>query len=343
MLASDIERLLCERHGELFKFWTSGLRIPEASVEAHCDMVYTLVLTGRDDEIAPAAIEQFVAFLAGLSLPGWTPLNDRPPILVHNCAYAFGALNLLFDTPAPLYDAVLAGRQEDLAQIIDPETSRPVLPRKWVHHNWRISHWIGGVPAMVLSLARSGFARSRYFESLFDNIRNATDAFIDSQTGLLKAYKSELIQGAFRILYSARHNPDLGDVGGVAHILWVDHATGREYVGLEAVLAHAQTLFRASKPFMESVPYCLDFDVVQIVRTGLEQSQGDRGTDAARAEIMLSDIEAFFAAKVPDAYTLHKIPGALATYHECALLCGCDITETLGTPARDVIKSAHWL
>lgn len=343
MLRNNIERHLERRHGSLFEFWTQGGAIPSASVEAHCDMVYSLFLLGRGDTIPCDAIEKFVALLKTKNLPGWVPMTDAPPILVHNCAYGFGALNLLADDPAPLYEAVLKGRRSDLSQILDPASRRPVFPPKWAHHNWRVSHWIGGIPSILLSVARSGFSGAQLYAELVGPVRDATDALIDSQTGLLKAYRSAIVQKAFRTLYTLRHDPDLGDVGGVAHILWFDHAIGRRYVALEAVLEQSQKLFRRYAPFMETAPYCLDFDIVQIVRTGLEQTKEDRQADAARARQMITDIEHFFASPVSKTYTLHKIPGALATYHECALLAQADTQGALGTAPIDIIKSAYWL
>lgn len=317
--------------------------MPEASVEAHCDMVYTLYMLGSLELIAPAAVEQFSTFLRAKNLPGWEPEGDERPILVHNCAYAFGALNLLSANPAALYNAVLGGRQSDLDAIVHPKTKVPVFPPKWAHHNWRVSHWIGGIPSMLLSVARSGWTEADRYEALFHEVRYATDRLLAQDTGLIKAYKSDAVQYLFRRLYSLRHDPDLGDLGGVAHILWVDHAIGRRYVGLDQILKRSQLLFHTHPLFMEKVPYCLDFDIVQVVRTAREQAGQKPDLDVVRARKMMTDIERFFQSGVPETYTLHKVPGALATYHECAMLSESDTKVEISIAPIDIIKKAHWL
>lgn len=343
MLKSTIEHHLRARHGPLLEFWTEGGAMPETSLEAHCDMIYSLFLLGRAGEIPHSAIDAFLAFLGRKNLPGWSSNSNDPKVLVHNCAYAFGALNLLSDAPAPYYDEVLGTRTEAIGELVDSRTLRPVFPSKWAHHSWRVSHWIGGVPSIVLSLARSGYAGADRYAALLAPVRNAVDALLDPQTGLLRTYNSALLQTLFRKAYALRHDPDLGDVGGVAHILWVDHVIGRKYVALPSILAQSQALFRGHSPFMEQVPYCLDFDVVQIVRTGLDQTSGDRGDDGARARAMMADIEQFFAGGPNESYSLHKVPGALAAYHECALIAEVDPSAQLGTRAIDIIARAFWL
>lgn len=343
MLKSDITALLEQRHAELLSFWLTGKDMPEASVEAHCDMIYTLYMLGDIDRVSADAVDQFLVYLRAKNLPGWKPEGTDAPILVHNCAYAFGALNLLSASPAPLYDAVLAGREPDLDAIVDAQTNHPKFPPKWAHHNWRVSHWIGGIPSLILSVARSGSKASAQYAKIIEAVRPATDDLLDHRTGLIKAYRSEIVQQLFRRLYAVRHDPELGDVGGVAHILWVDHAMGRRYLALDSVLKQSQELFHRNSPFMEKVPYCLDFDIVQIVRTGLDQTGEDRSADTARANKMMADIENFFSAEVPSEYSLHKIPGALATYHECALIGGVDPSASVGRSATDIISRAYWL
>lgn len=343
MLKSDITSLLENRHAALLRFWTTGHGMPDASVEAHCDMVYTLYMLGDIDRVPADAIDKFLVYLRGKNLPGWKPEGSDKTILVHNCAYAFGALNLLSDAPAPLYDAILAGRQPDLDAIVDVKTNHPKFPGKWAHHNWRVSHWIGGIPSLILSVARSGSKASGEYAKIIEAVRPATNDLLDHQTGLIRAYRSKFVQQIFRKLYAVRHDPVLGDVGGVAHILWVDHAMGRQYLAIDSLLKQSQKLFHNNSPFMEKVPYCLDFDIVQIVRTGLDQTGSDRSADAARSNKMMSDIENFFSGEIPENYSLHKIPGALATYHECALIGEREIAGQIGRDATDIIARAYWL
>ncbi len=329
---------------DVFSFWTGKSFLPEtASVEAHCDMVYALIFLGLGDAIAPTAVDQFAALLAFRELPVFAAGSDAKPLSVHNCAYAFGALNLLSDRFPGLYEVVLSGRTLDLHQIVDPVTHAPVFPQKWSHHTWRVSHWIGGIPSILLSLSRSGSAVAAQCDALLMPVRQAVNPMLDPETGRLKAYRSALVQKLFRRLYALRHDPDLGDLGGVAHILWFDHATGLPYTGVKGMLAQARKLFCLHRPFMERVPYCLDFDIVQIVRTaGAQTGHRDPG-DLHRAEALLLDIEAFFAKSDTKSYSLHKLTGALATCHECALILDRKTVFASNILPVDIIKKAYWI
>ena len=341
---TTVRSYLDGRHADIVAFWTGQTdTMPVATVEAHCDVVYSLYLLGQRDFIAPQAVQAFVNLLAGLHLPGWQKRGDETTISVHNCAYAFGALNIISDQPADLFEQVLAGRTLEMSQLINPDTHVPKFPPKWAHHNWRVSHWIGGVPSIILSIARSGARQGQQFADLIVLVRDATDSLVNQRTGLLRAYRSDLIQALFRLAYGVRHDPVLADVGGVSHLLWIDHVLDRRYVASEAILSEASALLHRHTPFMEGVPYCLDFDIVQALRTAANQNGGQRKQDQQRALTMMADIEKFFAKGPPDTYTLHKVPGALATYHECLLVAHPDGYVHNGVPATDVIKRAYWL
>jgi hypothetical protein len=344
-MKTDILKYLSNNHEALLHFWRGEGAMPDVTAEAHCDMVYTLFMLDDGKSISGSAAEAFYSFLNGYNLPGWGYAEEKPVLSVHNVAYVFGALNLISESlsisRAEVFDKVLAHRKLDLGRIVDPTSSLPVFPRKWAHHNWRVSHWIGGIPSLILSVAESGGRFSEIFKPLSIKVRDATDAYINKRTGIIKAWRNPVIQQAFRFAYSIRHDPDLGDIGGVAHILWVDHAMGRKYIAAEALLAQSQNLMLKHSPFMEKVPYCLDFDIVQIVRTGLEQTGSDRGNITGRAKEMMSDISAYFATGPGLEYTLHKVPGALATYHECAMIAEQPTGFT--HDAIDIISFAKWL
>jgi len=93
---------------------------------------------------------------------------------------------------------------------------------------------------------------------------------------------------------------------------------------------------------MESAPYCLDFDVIQAFRTACEQTTGPSEVERERVDDLRRDVAAFFV-NPPKDFTLHKIPGALATYHECDLLLGTEVSELSGGTPVDIIKEANWL
>lgn len=341
-LKEGVLRFLESRHTDLYKFWTGHQALPNASIQDHCDVIYSLFLIGAVCEVPAASIERFCSLAAKADLPGWKARQAGAGLSVHNCAYLFGSLNLLAPNPGDLYDLILAGRDKDLPSLIDPETSLPQFPAKWTHHAWRVSHWLGGVPSVLLSLERSGSKVASYFAGTAERTRNAVERLIDQETGLIRAYKSALLQKIFRTLYRIRHNPDLGELGGIAHILWIDHVLGRRYTASAALLQSSSELFNAHTPYMESVPYCLDFDIVQIVRTASQQLGVTNSRDIGRATDMMEHIERYFDAP-DDHYILHKVPGALAAYHECSALAGSSSPLTLDGRPIDIIKQAYWL
>ncbi|MGY4748594.1 hypothetical protein ACVNHC_01890 [Pannonibacter sp. Q-1] len=319
-----------------FKFWTEGKYSPDSSIESLCDMAYCLYLLDHEKIIDHSASKKFSEILREQNFPGWE-FDKSNTLSIHNLAYAFGTLNLLPNKEL-LYDRALFNRVPDFGSIIDQNTKRPVFPRKWAHHSWRVSHWLGGVPSILLSVSNSGHPVAEDYINLSRTVREATDSLINPETGLIKAYNSDLIQLMFRFFYSARHDPDLGDLGGIAHILWIDHALDRRYVALEKLYESSRRKFLERTPFMEKVPYCLDFDIVQIVRTSGAQLSVTDTQSIDRAFSMMKDIESFFAGRIPDTFTLHKAPGALATWHECGI-----IINGPSSNHKDIIRQCYWL
>lgn len=63
----------------------------------------------------------------------------------------------------------------------------------------------------------------------------------------------------------------------------------------------------------------------------------------ARAAGFIDDTLAFFCAPVASTYGLHKIPGALASIHECAWLTGEAHVRGIDVPRMDIIRRAYWL
>ncbi|MCA3445171.1 MAG: hypothetical protein INF93_00390 [Rhodobacter sp.] len=337
-------RHMSDRYAPLLAFWTGQGPLPQSTrIEAHCDLVYTLVLLGEEATVPSAALKALVEALRGYSLPGLAPHAGLPVLSVHNLAYACGVLNLFPARKTALYSRLAEGRSFAPDTIVDPASHLPIFPPKWAHHNWRVSHWIGGIPSILLSLSRSGLPFADQAAQRLAITRDASDRLVAPQTGLLRAWRSDAVQWLFRRLYAFRHDPDLGDLGGVAHLLWIDHVIGRRYVGLEALHAQASHLFRKHGPFMEAVPYCLDFDIVQILRTAAGQLGRTDPADRTRAAGMMAAIEAFFAAPIPEGYTLHKVPGALATWHECALMTDTPTGPDHTNPPTDIIREAFWL
>jgi len=342
-LKGDVIARLERQHANVLSFLENGTGGGDIGVQDCCDVIYSLFLLGEGGRLAAAAPDAFCDALAKVDFPGWKA-TGKDRLTVHNVAYAFGALNLLRTiTGRDLYGRVLQGREPAFDQLIDGKTGLPLYPRWLAHHNWRVSHWLGGIPSIFLSLSMADLPDRAAHRARAEALIERTNRSLDPKTGLIRLYKVKLLQSAFRLFYGVRHDPDLGDVGGVAHVTWVNHAMGIAYVANDALCKTAGDLFLAHSPYMESVPYCLDFDIVQIVRTAMKRNSDAARKYEARAREMMSSIEDFFSGEVPEGYTLHKLPGALATYHECLLLAGGTGALGSGMKAIDIITAANWL
>ncbi len=325
-----------------FRFWRG--EPVTAPLQDLCDALYTLVLLDAVDGVAPTAPAAFARAVsnrrlaAGLSRSG----ADAEPANVHLTAYVLGTLALLAALGHDLHDEVLPGAGWRLGEIIDEATGRPRWPQAWSHHSWRVSHWVGGACSIIASLERAMPERlAQHTRHGGRAVLAAADALIDPRTGFLKCYRSDLLHRLFNAAYKLRHDPLAGEVGGVVHVHWVNHALGRSpFKGADGLYRAAMRLLER-QPFIERTPYCLDFDVVQIARVA-----GPAQPDEAlrkRAVRFAADLAAFFAQPRPDGYTLHRLPGALATWHECALIAGEAHVAGLDTPTVDIVKAAYWI
>lgn len=309
---------------------------------ACCDMAYSRYLMGLPAFGGEPEFSRFVNLVRAHGLAGARP-GDKPALNVHLTAYVLGALNLAGAEHQPAVRDLILAQDWQWERIIASDVLLPRWPRKYSHHSWRVSHWIGGTASIVQSLWRTVPERCAALNMPTTMALLAScDSLIDGRSGLLRTYRSDFIQFVFRQLYRIRHDPDAGDVGGIVHLHWVNYAEGRlPYKSSEALAKKSWRLMQKA-PFMESVPYCLDFDVVQIVRTADAELAGTVAV-RDRAGRYAADILAFFQAGLDSGYALHKLPGALATIHECALIRGEEQPDGLDIPVVDIIKAAHWI
>lgn len=342
-LRSNVIKYLNEEYNDVVQFWLDGCSMQRSrSIQDHCDFLYAVYLIGEQDHLKESSIDSFLDYISTIELIGWSQKRATGPrIGIHNTAYLFGALNLLPIDKGAAYERVLRDKTFSPSALFDSQYV-PIYPRRWSHHSWRVSHWLGGAPSILMSVERSASNYSNVTAGLASKVREATTPLINPHNGLIVAYKSKILQKTFRALYTLRHNALLADIGGIAHILWIDHAMSRRYTAVNEIYEQSSRLFSANRPFMEKVPYCLDFDVVQALRTSAEQLGGGTEQDRKRALEMMTSIEAYFESPMSP-YTLHKLPGALATYHECGLLLGMDRLPGVNSTPIDIIKVAHWL
>jgi len=330
-------RLIGLKSPDGLAFWTGGNGAADVvPPQDHADIVYSLYLIGEGERIDPGAAKRFAKHLAGLPLYGKT----RKGLNAHVSAYLLATIRILVELGKLNSEDDIEEIYQDWQQdLLFDSLLLPRWPRMWSHHIWRVSHWIGGSSSILLHLAASGRVAWATKELLQQVLDASERHILDHHTGLLRTYRSKLLHRGFRKLYQALHDPDIADLGGIVHLLWVYHAIDRRYVGSAALSAAASRELRR-EPFMESVPYCLDFDIIQLKRTA--EFQFDKDT-VARADRFIDDTLAFFRAPLSSTYTLHKLPGALAALHECAFITGQEKVRGLEVERTDIIRVAYWL
>ena len=277
--------------------------------------------------------------------------EQNASVSVHGTAYTLGAFALLKTRGHDLFSEVLAPESWALDQLIDGDSRLPRWPAKWSHHTWRVSHWVGGSLAILHELWRQmPKACEASGVPAVDDVLQAVDGLIDGQTGMLRCYHSRWLQLAFRQAYRLRHDPLLGDIGGVVHVHWVNYAHNRPFKAGGPLFDAARAVMLERWPFMEQVPYCLDFDVVQIVRASMPSNlpRADQGALQTRASSYALDIKRFLEDNLNPDYALHKLPGALATLHECILINPSIKLHDLGLPStngqtKDIMQDVAWL
>jgi hypothetical protein len=342
-LADATQTFLARRASDAWSFWCDAGSSARPDIMAACDTLYCLKLIGRIDLVAADAPARFSELLSGCRLAGGIGKGHGRPLGVHRTAYVLAAMNLLAGMGQVVHgDAVRSGGW-NLGEILDSH-GRVRWPWYLAHHAWRIGHWIGGIPSILLSLWRHvpELAEQNRLPHAATVLRNSDD-LIDARTGLLRTYRLTALQKAFRSLYRFRHDPDAGDVGGIAHLHWCNYAAGRTpYKGAAALFDRSWQLLQR-RPFMERVPYCLDFDVVQIARTAMPDDDRRGVALNARFDDYASAILEFYDSGLDNNYSLHALPGGLATLHECAIAGGKQSVPGLGSPPVDIAKEAHWI
>ena len=330
-------------------FWLDGTGEATAIAwQDHADMVYTLRFLDRLSQTPKETVQSYLNAVADADLygrirvrqSGQGAANSAPT--AHMTAYVLGAARLVEDATGCALPAH-AFEGWDLAQIIDPASDLPRYPKAWSHHIWRVSHWIGGGPSIVLNLSRWGKVDG-INAALLERVLTAIETqLLDPHTDRLHPYRSALIQKGFRVAYKIRHDPEIADIGGLVHILWIYHATGREYRNRAALYDASWCHLRGEVPFMEHAPYCLDFDIIQLMRTAQPTPEAFSPDAVQRAAQFVDDTAAYIRTLPQTGYTLHRLTGALAAMHEAALILGGDHVAPLGVAPVDIIKEAGWL
>jgi hypothetical protein len=342
-LADSTQAYLARCAPQALYFWCENGSCAQPDILAACDTLYCLKLIERMDLVAPDAAARFAALLNGYRLAGGIGKGEGPPLSIHRTAYALATMNLLAESGRPVHGEVVRPFDWQLRELLDGG-SCVRWPWYLAHHAWRIGHWIGGIPSILLSLWRyvPELAAANRLPHPAAVLRNS-DTLIDARTGLFRVYRTEFVQRAFRGLYRFRHDPDAGDIGGIAHLHWCNYAADRmPYKAAPALFDRTWDLLQR-QPFMEKAPYCLDFDVVQIARTAIPPGDARAGKLKVRVDEYAAAILDFYDAGLDDSYGLHKLPGGLATLHECALTADSARVPGLDITPVDIAKEAYWI
>lgn len=344
-LCQGVERFLAQNHPAALGFWTDAHDIPETSLQSLCDALYALHLLDKCTKVNPKAARAFVDRLNTVALAGGltSPPTGAKAINVHGTAYALGVLRLLRLSGLLEGEIALSGKHWDMTQLFD-KTWRPRWPARYSHHNWRVSHWTGGAVSILANLHEL-FPKKAASQNLppLTKVLDRANSLIDPRTGLLKCYRSDVLQKIFRNLYRLRHDPDAGDIGGVVHLHWINWAAGNLPYKAAGPMLQTATRLLEKRPFQETFPFCLDFDVLQIVRTGLGDHTAPGMDLIARSKAYSDDIEGFLVNSASTSFSLHALPGALATIHEAALLQSLPFVSGTNIKARDIIKESGWI
>lgn len=342
-LSDNVLAYLRRYAAEPMGFWTVAGSNATPDMLAVCDVFYSLKLIGAANMLASDAGPRFASLLGKYTLAGGIGQGSGPVLTVHKTAYALGVLNFLAAQGQPVQDAALRAEGWRSSELLD-RRHRPRWPWYFTHHAWRVGHWVGGIPAIVLSLWRLApelAARNRLPPPAL--VLNSSDALLDRETGLFRTYRIEALQQVFRALYKMRHDPDMGALGGVAHLHWGNYAAGRlPYKAAPALFDRTWSLMQR-RPFMEDVPYCLDFDILHLARTAIPEGDARTGALKERAEIFADDANHFYGTKLDGDYSLHKLPGGLAAVHECALIMRSEKVAGLEIAPVDVAREACWI
>lgn len=337
----------------LWNRWCSRNALSRIPAQDLCDIVYTLYFLDWPRRPSAAGISSLCARLADFRPKARLFGKGETPLDVHGTAYVLGALTLLAQVQPDLLERMLHRRGWVADDLIEVATALPRWPARWSHHGWRVGHWIGGACAIcaILEARVPELYRANGFPSSLA-VLERTEDLIDLSTGFLRCYgwgrSAALVHVTFNTLYALRHNPICGEIGGVVHVHWVNYFLGRPIKGAGPLYRIAMRELMTTQPFIERVPYCLDFDLIQITRI-IHESRGKPLAKELRQRLLdyMRALVVFVRGPLPADYSLHKIPGSLAALHECLLFLkgegGSDPDAHGHLAPRDIMREVTWL
>ena len=337
-------KFMGERYQEPFGYWSQTAKKPinKDDLMSYCDVIYSLYFLNWPIEIQKNQITGFIKMVFELKLYGSKiSQTDEFDCNCHLSAYLLGTVQLLRHAFPDVTSEIKMNMEWDFKRILD-NNNIPKFPSKFTHHSWRVSHWLGGVPSIILNVYRE--TQDENYKQLLNSVLNSLEEQAIDDNGLIKVHKSKFLHSIFRTLYKIKHSPKIGDIGGIVHILWVYHFLGKGYKANDNLLDYSVSLVDLNKRFMEGAPYCIDFDFIQLIRTAASKDVDNISKYENIFNHFNVEVTRYLTDEVNacDSFTLHKLPGALATLAETRLALQ-QIREETFERRFDVIKVAAWL
>lgn len=227
----------------------------------------------------------------------------------HSTAYALATLSLIDSLTESYtdYKKILTPLHASLDPTVGKVENLGLLNRA---HQWRGSHTFGGICAIQYYLKKYDFPTN------LDLLHYYQDQI--STDGLLNL-TNPVVSICFDSLYVLRHRPDTAKFGAVAHLYWMFDRKNLHQVDSLSVLTAINALVN-SDGSVEAIPYCLDYDLLYILRFFLESE--NKKTEAYQVSILTLNkcghrIYNFIMSN-SSKFWLHAIPGALAALQVCA-------------------------
>lgn len=278
---------------------------------SHADKVYIQYIS--DTKIFSKEELQFVreSIIESQDIEGY--ISDSKANKSHNkfhsTAYALATLSLIdsLTESRTEYKKILTPLHASLDPTIGKVENLGLLNRA---HQWRGSHTFGGICAIQYYLKKHDFPTN------LDLLHYYQDQI--STDGLLNL-TNRVVSKCFDSLYVLRHRPDTAKFGAVAHLYWMFERKNLQQVDSQSVLTAINSLVN-SDGSVEAIPYCLDYDLLYILRFFLETE--NKTTEAYQASIQTLNkcghrIYNFIMSN-SSKFWLHAIPGALAALQVCA-------------------------
>ena len=319
----------------------------EPDLYAMADAVLLYFTLGRLESVTTRAsrevwAERILAYQrpdGGFFVPGYHNLE-------HTTAYAIAALRLLEAEP----DEEYCSRLRPPAFLLPIMESQSAF-EKWIHGlDWLViwgnkrpgSHPGGGIPAIIGMTCE-------HFKSFWNNPPDV-DAWFDWYFGWLDKEanpKTGLWQRAiWNRIYS---RPNIIDVGGAAHFLWIYDACKRSYPYPEQTMKSGMAIQRRNG-LNGRRPYCIDLDANYCIVRGYSQLTSNK-QDERRSQVH-QILEKNFVAIVnilssqPLEKVYHKSPhgltGALVALVECTKFKDFRYRESLSN-WQHVLDRAWWM